>query len=69
MSRKKTWSWDPPLLLTFTPSLSAGRSWKKNSFDGKKREKAQGRKGLNERKEKQGKVNLITEARYGSNVS
>lgn len=43
-------------------------SWKKNRFDGE-REKAKGKKGLNERKEKHGKVNLITGARYGSNVS
>jgi len=34
-----------------------------------KNKEAKGRMGLNEKKEKQGKVNLITEARYGSNVS
>lgn len=33
------------------------------------KETAKGRKRQNERKEKQGKVNLITEARYGGNVS
>lgn len=67
LSEEKRWSWDSPLrAFTFSPPCSRQRKKKTTLME---RAKARGRRGLNERKEQQGKVNLITEARYGSDVS